>query len=85
MTPRQTEALLKIRNYPELEGFRELLQEHLTASVGALAASNDDRSMVMAQGAYRAVKRIQDLIEDAERTLGKQSATSGVPRPGAGF
>lgn len=84
MTDRQLEALLKIRNYPDLVGFKEILRELTDKHLAVLVGAVDDRQMVQAQGAYRAFQSLQELIEDAERLLGKRAAVRGTT-PVSGF
>lgn len=76
------EALLRLRNMPEMAPFRDYLKSEEAKAVDAMIGMNEDRPMYRAQGAVRQLRLLQILIEDAAKVRDK------VVKPGmtsAGF
>jgi len=61
-------ALLRLKRETSLSPFLELLQELVSAGQKQLVSSNDDRQLAQAQGAVRILMKLQELIDQSERT-----------------
>lgn len=66
------ESCILIRNDPRFEAFRNYLKNEMEVALKVLVGSQDDRAMHVAQGAYNALKRVFDLVEESPRLLDKR-------------
>ena len=66
------ECLIRIRNLPEFAPFRELLASELKAETSRMLGLAEPKDMWRAQGAARAITKLQNLIENANSILEKK-------------
>jgi tetrahydromethanopterin S-methyltransferase subunit F len=71
------EAMLRVRNMPELEAFRQYLKDETAKEMAAMVGMSDDRNMHVAQGAVRKLTEIQNLIEESAKLRDKVVKATG--------
>lgn len=65
------ESALILRNDSRFKSFVNFMREEQELALRTLTNSFDDRAMYAAQGAYRVVQKILDLIERSPELLDK--------------
>ena len=79
MTPQNKalyEALLRIKNLPELAAFKTFLLNEAANETRAMVSLDDEKQMWRAQGAVRALTKLQKLVEDSNQVLDKERLTA---------
>ncbi len=71
------ECLLKIRNYPEFEAFRDYLNQELKQVDQLLRDTNDDRTMHVLQGEARRLDSLVKAIDGSAGVLDKHRRATG--------
>lgn len=65
------ESVLLIKNDPRFADFLAHLDAEQDAALQAMVNGADDRAMYVAQGGYKALQRLKDLIGQAPELLDK--------------
>ena len=66
------ECLIRMRNLPEMAPFKAMLDKEIVHETTMMASLADEKAMWRAQGAYRALTKLKNLIEDANKVFEKE-------------
>ena len=66
------ESAVRIKMSPEFASFRQFLKDQEMNHLAACGTLNEDRPVHLAQGSYRAVRAINELIEQSPALLEKE-------------
>lgn len=66
------EAAILVNSDGKLKPFVEFLRSEQTKALEAMLAATDEKQIFGAQGAYKALQRVLDLIEQAQSLFDKR-------------